>query len=249
MTTAVALEKSTLRAVWSPQRRNRRDIDVYLPPSYGAGRRRYPVVYMHDGQNLSNPETAFAATWQLDDVLRDLAAHGIEAIVVGVHNAGDERLTEYSPFPDRRHGGGGADRYLAFLTDTVKPRVDRLFRTARGPQRTATVGSSMGGLFSLYAWLRRPDAFSLAGVMSRRSGSHAIVSSTSSRRRLFRFERRRLPSSRADPRTCRTSLPGRNGDRGPPSPPLIHIVRRGGSGRPQCVRSTNGSDPMAGGDG
>ena len=166
MTTAVALEKSTLRAVWSPQRRNRRDIDVYLPPSYGAGRRRYPVVYMHDGQNLSNPETAFAATWQLDDVLRDLAAHGIEAIVVGVHNAGDERLTEYSPFPDRRHGGGGAGRYLAFLTDTVKPRVDRLFRTARGPQRTATVGSSMGGLFSLYAWLRRPDAFSLAGVMS-----------------------------------------------------------------------------------
>jgi len=165
MTTAVALEKKTLRAVWCPQRRNRRDVDVYLPPSYGAGRRRYPVVYMHDGQNLSDPQTAFAVTWQLDDVLRDVAEHAVEAIVVGVHNV-DDRLIEYSPFPDRRHGGGAADRYLAFLADTVKPRVDRLFRTVRGPQRTATVGSSMGGLFSLYAWLRKPDVFSLAGVMS-----------------------------------------------------------------------------------
>ena len=166
MTTTVALEKSTLRAVWSPQRRNRRDVDVYLPLSYGVGRRRYPVVYMHDGQNLSDPETAFGATWQLDDILRDVAARGLEAIVVGLHNVADERLIEYSPFPDRRHGGGGADRYLAFLTDTVKPRVDRLFRTSRGSQRTATLGSSMGGLFSLFAWLRRPDVFSQAGVMS-----------------------------------------------------------------------------------
>jgi len=160
------VDKQTLRGVWSPQRRNRRDVDIYLPPSYSSGRRRYPVVYMHDGQNLSDPATAFAATWQLDSILASLAARNVEAIVVGVHNIGDDRLTEYSPFADRKHGGGGADRYLAFVVDTLKPRVDRLFRTARSPQRTATVGSSMGGLFSLYAWLRRPDVFSLAGVMS-----------------------------------------------------------------------------------
>ena len=163
---ALAVTKQTLRGVWSPQRRNRRDVDVYLPPSYAAGRKRYPVVYMHDGQNLSDPETAFAGTWQLDAILRDLAGRDVEPIVVGVRNIVDERLIEYSPFPDRKHGGGDAHRYLAFLTDTLKPRIDRLFRTVRSPQRTATVGSSMGGLFSLYAWVRRPDVFSLGGMMS-----------------------------------------------------------------------------------
>ncbi len=156
----------TLTGVWSPQLRNRRDVDVYLPPSYGSGRRRYPVVYMHDGQNLSDPSIAFAGTWHLDDVLARLAERGLEMIVVGIHNVPDTRLVEYSPFPDRKHGGGAADRYLAFVTDTLKPRVDRTFRTMRVSHQTATLGSSMGGLFSLYAWLRRPDVFSLAGIMS-----------------------------------------------------------------------------------
>src|SRR3982750_4656376 len=99
-TAGAAIEKQTLRGVWSPQRRNRRDIDVYLPPSYSSGRRRYPVVYMHDGQNLSDPAAAFAATWQLDGIPSDLPPRGLEPIVVGVHNVADERLTEYSPFPD-----------------------------------------------------------------------------------------------------------------------------------------------------
>ncbi len=156
--------KQTLRQVWSPQLGNRRDVDVYLPASYGRSR-RHPVVYMHDGQNLSDPAIAFAGTWQLDSVLRDLAADGLEPIVVGVHNHPD-RLAEYSPFPDRKHGGGHADQYLAFLIRTLKPRIDRLFRTRPIPSQTAIVGSSMGGLVSLYAWLRRPEVFGLAGAMS-----------------------------------------------------------------------------------
>jgi predicted alpha/beta superfamily hydrolase len=156
--------KETLRAVWSPQLRNRREVDVYIPASYG-GARRYPVVYMQDGQNLSDPAQAFAGTWQLDDTLRRLASPGIEPIVVGVHNT-ERRLLEYSPFPDAKHGGGQADAYVAFLIDTLKPRIDRLFRTDRQPARTAIVGSSMGGLVSLYAWFRRPDVFALAGAMS-----------------------------------------------------------------------------------
>jgi predicted alpha/beta superfamily hydrolase len=161
-----AIAKRTLERVWSAQLRNRRTVDVYLPPSYGVGRGRYPVVYMHDGQNLSDPRTAFAGTWQLDATLDDLARRGIEAIVVGIHNMGEKRLREYSPFPDRKHGGGDAGKYLAFVADTLKPRIDRLFRTARAPERTATLGSSMGGLFSLFAIFRRPDLFGLAGVMS-----------------------------------------------------------------------------------
>ena len=158
--------KRTLEKVWSPHRRNRRDVDVYLPHSYGSKSTRYPVVYMHDGQNLSDPSTAFAGTWDLDATLERLAEHGIEPIVVGVHNAREERLTEYSPFRDPRHGGGEADAYLAFLAETVKPRVDRLFRTQ--PHRDATVilGSSMGGLVSLYAYFRYPWMFGRAGAMS-----------------------------------------------------------------------------------
>jgi predicted alpha/beta superfamily hydrolase len=155
----------TLPHVWSPQRRNRRDVDVYLPASYDP-RHRYPVVYMHDGQNLSDPAAAFAGTWQLDAALRELVAEGLHPIIVGVHNAGDERVAEYSPYRDRKHGGGSADSYLAFLIDTVKPRIDRLFRTRRQPAATVIAGSSMGGLVSLYAWFRRPDVFGRAAVMS-----------------------------------------------------------------------------------
>jgi predicted alpha/beta superfamily hydrolase len=120
---------------------------------------------MQDGQNLSDPSTAFAGTWDLDATIERLAGRGLEAIVVGVHNT-NERLSEYSPFPDRRHGGGDADAYLAFLADTLKPRIDRLFRTRQERDETMMLGSSMGGLVSLYAYFRLPSVFGRAGVMS-----------------------------------------------------------------------------------
>ncbi len=158
------LLKHTLERVWSPQLRNARNVDVYLPASYSV-RRRYPVVYMQDGQNLSDPAIAFAGTWELDGALVRLAERGIEPIVVGVHNT-EDRLLEYSPFAHPRHGGGGADRYLAFLAETLKPRIDRLFRTKLSRAYTALAGSSMGGLVSFYGWLRRPETFGHAAAMS-----------------------------------------------------------------------------------
>jgi len=158
--------KRTSKNVWSAARRNRRDADAYLPPSYNAGRDRYPVVYMQDGQNLSDPDTAFAGTWELEATLEQLAARGIEAIVVGLHHSGDGRLADYSPFPDRRHGGGEADAYLDFVVDVVKPRIDRLFRTRHERETTAIAGSSMGGLVSLYAYFRYPSVFGRAAVLS-----------------------------------------------------------------------------------
>src|SRR5262249_3651441 len=92
--------KGTLTSVWSRGLRNLRDIDVYLPSSYAEdGSRRYPVVYMQDGQNLSDPAIAFAGTWDLHGALHALAEQGIEPIVVGIHNT-PSRLAEYSPFPD-----------------------------------------------------------------------------------------------------------------------------------------------------
>jgi predicted alpha/beta superfamily hydrolase len=158
--------KRTLEHVWSPQLRNRRHVDVYLPPSYSGGRGRFPVIYMHDGQNLSDPDTAFAGTWELEATLDRLANRGIEPIVVGVHNSGEARLAEYSPFPDRRHGGGDADAYLAFLVERLKPRIDRLFRTKTDRDATGILGSSMGGLVSLYGFFRYPSVFGRAGAMS-----------------------------------------------------------------------------------
>jgi predicted alpha/beta superfamily hydrolase len=152
--------------LWSPQLRNRRTVDVYLPDSYGTGRRRYPSVYMQDGQNLSDPSIAFGGkTWSLDDGLAWLAERDLEPIVVGVHNT-RERLAEYSPFPDPKHGGGDGDRYTRFLIDTVKPRIDSAFRTRKDRDSTVVAGSSMGGLISLYAFFRRPSPFGRAVVMS-----------------------------------------------------------------------------------
>ena len=153
--------------IWSPQLRNRRGVDVYLPESYDTGRRRYPVVYMQDGQNLSDPAIAFGGnTWHLDEGLPWLAERGIEPIVVGIHNTGRERLAEYSPFADARHGGGDGDKYARFLIDTVKPRVDIHYRTRKDRASTVIAGSSMGGLISLYAFFRRPSPFGAAAVIS-----------------------------------------------------------------------------------
>jgi predicted alpha/beta superfamily hydrolase len=164
--TATEITKLPLEGVWSPQLRNRRVVDVYLPPSYAEGRKRYPVLYMQDGQNLCDPTTAFAGTWGLLDVLAELARGGLELIVVGIHHRGRERITEYGPFPDRRYGLGKGPRYVKFLTTTLKPRIDRRFRTARERDTTAILGSSMGGVISLYAFFKYPRVFGAVGAMS-----------------------------------------------------------------------------------
>lgn len=152
--------------VLSPQLRNYRDIVAALPPGYPSGGGRYPVVYMHDGQNLFDPTTSYAGDWGLIPVLAALAAEGVEAIVVGIPNRGRRRSYEYSPFRDRIHGGGGGDRYLAFLIETIKPLVDASFRTLPARTHTVVAGSSMGGLISLYALFRHPEVFGAAGALS-----------------------------------------------------------------------------------
>ena len=154
-----------LHDVWSPQLQNRRDVVVYLPPTYG-GRRQFPVVYMQDGQNLFDPATAHAGDWGLRGSLEALTVQGIEAIVVGVWHAGAERIAEYSPFVDAKSGGGRGDLYLAFLVETLKPLIDARFQTRPGRSHTGIAGSSMGGLISLYGFFRRADTFGLAAALS-----------------------------------------------------------------------------------
>ncbi|HEU0052548.1 MAG TPA: alpha/beta hydrolase-fold protein [Longimicrobium sp.] len=156
-----------LEGVRSPQLGNERPLYVYLPPSYATSGRRYPVLYMHDGQNLFDEALSFGHEWEVDQTLEAASADGLEAIVVGIPNLGEERLDEYSPWRDRRHNAGGkGEAYVRFVAETVKPLIDRDFRTRPGRESTGIAGSSMGGLISLYAYFRLPQVFGFAGVMS-----------------------------------------------------------------------------------
>src|SRR5450756_1016934 len=165
-THTVAGTPRVLAGLSSPQLGDARDILVYLPPSYGDAGRRFPVLYMQDGQNLFDEATSYAGEWQVDETLEQLSREGIEAIVVGVANAPNRRYAEYTPFADDQGEGGEGDRYLAFLVESVKPCVDRAFRSAPGRDQTGIAGSSLGGLISLYAFFRYPQVFGLAGVFS-----------------------------------------------------------------------------------
>jgi len=150
----------------SPQLMNQRDLLVYLPPTYESSDRSYPVLYLHDGQNLFDAATSFAGEWQVDETMESLSREGLEAVVVGIPNAGVARLDEYNPFHEPSHGGGLGDQYLAFIVEAIKPLIDDNFRTLPGREHTGILGSSMGGLISLYAYFNRPEVFGLVGALS-----------------------------------------------------------------------------------
>jgi predicted alpha/beta superfamily hydrolase len=144
-----------------------RTLRIYLPPSYANSDRHYPVIYMHDGQNLFNDATAYAGEWGVDETMDDLArTYQFEAIVVGIDNGGEKRMNELSPWTNARFGAAEGEQYLAFMVDTVKPYIDQNYRTEPGRNSTAIIGSSMGGLESHYAVHARPDVYGKAGLVS-----------------------------------------------------------------------------------
>ncbi|HMA19678.1 MAG TPA: alpha/beta hydrolase-fold protein [Gemmatimonadaceae bacterium] len=150
-----------------PQLGRTRRVWIYLPPDYTTSTKRYPVLYMHDGQNVFDAATSFAGEWGVDETLDSLIALGAPpAIVVAIDNGTDKRLDEYSPWPNAKYGGGEGDRYVEFMVQTLKPYIDAHYRTLPDKSNTAIAGSSMGGLISLYAALKHPDVFSRAGVFS-----------------------------------------------------------------------------------
>ncbi|GJM41941.1 MAG: hypothetical protein DHS20C20_22230 [Ardenticatenaceae bacterium] len=153
--------------VYSPQLDNQRDILIYLPPSYAHSKSHYPVIYMHDGYNLFDEATSYTGEWHVDETMETLAhQENLEAIVVGIPSMGAERLAEYSPFVDKQYGGGRGEDYLAFLVHTLKPAIDASFRTLPNKRNTGILGSSMGGLISLFGFFHHPDVFGFAGIMS-----------------------------------------------------------------------------------
>ncbi|HZF50675.1 MAG TPA: alpha/beta hydrolase-fold protein [Polyangiaceae bacterium] len=146
-----------------------RTLRVYLPPSYDENpAKRYPVLYMHDGQNVFDAAAAFGGVeWQVDETMNGMITQGKarEVIVVAVDNTG-ARMDEYTPVPDPGYGGGDGDAYLDFVELEVMPHINGQFRTLTGPQNTTIGGSSLGGLISFYAAWTRSDVFGAAICMS-----------------------------------------------------------------------------------
>ncbi len=153
----------------SPQLKNSRSLRIYLPPSYQENAaKRYPVLYMHDGQNLFDAKTAsFGTEWGVDETVNRLVATGAmdEVIVVGIDNT-PGRISEYTPCCDPKHGGGKLDAYAAFIVDTLKPAIDKMLRSLPGKEHTAIMGSSLGGIASVAIAQRHPAVFSKAGGVS-----------------------------------------------------------------------------------
>lgn len=147
-----------------PQLQTTRRIWIYLPRGYESNpAQRYPVLYMHDGQNLFDDATSYAGEWGIDEFLDTTKLP--PCIVVGIDN-GPKRMNEYNPFDSERFGKGEGDAYVDFIVQTLKPFIDSGFRTMPGPKHTIIAGSSMGGLISFYALLRYPTVFGGAGVFS-----------------------------------------------------------------------------------
>jgi len=152
-----------------------RDVLVFLPPGYDAGgRRRYPVLYLQDGQNLFDGATSFlpGQEWRVDEAATALITRGViePLIIVGVYNVGNDRIEEYTP---TRAGagiaqgrGGGAAAYGRMLTEELKPYIDRHYRTRTDAAHTGLGGSSLGGLVSLWLGLQYPKTFGRMACLS-----------------------------------------------------------------------------------
>jgi predicted alpha/beta superfamily hydrolase len=150
-----------------PQLGRTRRIWLYLPPDYDTSVKSYPVLYMHDGQNLFDAATSFAGEWEVDETLNGFFGQGYQVpIVVGIDHGDEYRIPEYTPWPHPSYGGGEGDLYLQFIIETLKPYIDQNYRTLSGREYTAVMGSSLGGLISHYAALKYPEVFGLAGIFS-----------------------------------------------------------------------------------
>jgi predicted alpha/beta superfamily hydrolase len=147
-----------------PQLGRQRRIWIYLPADYATSRKKYPVIYMHDGQNLFDEYTSGYGEWGIDEIMDKLPATD-ESIIVGIDHGGDYRITEYDPY-DSKYGKGRGDDYVDFLVSTLKPYIDKNYRTKKDVKHTTIAGSSMGGLISIYAILKFPNVFGNAGVFS-----------------------------------------------------------------------------------
>jgi predicted alpha/beta superfamily hydrolase len=151
-----------------PQLNRTRRVWMYIPPDYNSNPgKRYPVIYMQDGQNLFQDPVGPAGNWKVDETLNQLFSQGDRGcIVIGVESSSVNRTDEYSNWMNPQYGGGEAAQYLDFIVNTLKPYIDAHYRTLSTREYTAVGGSSLGGLFALYAAIERQDVFSKAAIFS-----------------------------------------------------------------------------------
>jgi predicted alpha/beta superfamily hydrolase len=152
---------------YMPQLKRKSKIWIYLPANYATSKNPFRVLYMQDGQNLFDEFTASFGEWGIDEALDSLQNKtGKYCIVVGIDHGGDKRLVEYNPFDTKKYGKGRGKQYVDFLVETLKPFIDKHYRTKKDAANTAIAGSSLGGLISSYAILKYPNVFGSAGVFS-----------------------------------------------------------------------------------
>jgi len=148
----------------APQLETQKKIWVYLPRGYQDSNNLYPVIYMHDAQNLFDDKTSFVGEWKVDEYLDTIDKN--ESIIIGIEHGNEKRIEELTPYPNEKYGGGKGNDYMNFIIETLKPYVDSNYRTLSTKEHTTIWGSSLGGLISLYAVIKYPETFGKAGVFS-----------------------------------------------------------------------------------
>ena len=172
--TASANVKIIDTAFFMPQLNRYRRIWLYLPPNYLSSNKKYPVLYMHDGQNLFDEISSGYGEWGVDECMDSLLAKGKQAsIIVGIDNGGATRMNEYNPYEFTWKDSATSkiffpegEAYVDFITQTLKPFIDKNYRTLPSKENTIIAGSSMGGVISYYAVLKYPEVYGKAGIFS-----------------------------------------------------------------------------------
>jgi enterochelin esterase-like enzyme len=123
---STASTQVTVFTLEAPQLQGQKKIWLYLPKDYATTSKKYPVLYMHDGQNLFDAKTSYVGEWNVDETLDSLNA---QVIVVGIEHGNDKRIDELTPYKNEKYGGGKADVYLNFIVNTLKPYIDQKYRT------------------------------------------------------------------------------------------------------------------------
>ncbi|NNE31714.1 MAG: alpha/beta hydrolase [Winogradskyella sp.] len=161
---STASEQVSKFTIEAPQLDTIRTIWVYLPKDYQNSDKRYPVLYMHDAQNLFDKESSYIGEWEVDEFMDTLKEH--KSIIIGIEHGNENRIEELTPYRHAEFGGGRGEAYLNFLKNTLKPHVDVTYRTKAEAKHTTILGASLGGLISFYAAIKYPETFGKAGVFS-----------------------------------------------------------------------------------
>ncbi|WP_111683531.1 alpha/beta hydrolase [Winogradskyella tangerina] len=161
---STASEQVTKFTIEAPQLDTTKQIWVYLPKNYENSEKRYPVVYMHDAQNLFDRATSYVGEWKVDEYLDNLSDQ--QSIVIGIEHGNEKRKDELTPYEHETYGGGNGNAYVTFIKNTLKPHIDIVYRTKPEAENTTIFGASLGGLISFYATVKYPDVFGKAGVFS-----------------------------------------------------------------------------------